>query len=221
MATDTEQSYSLIIRDVFFDTLKADPFFEKWTKRKTPMLQIQPEHLPYLGIYLGDETMVPDGQGNHGMIGFMHSARISFSVMISRNDDAEGERVVDRVFWHIMDRLFCDQYVMNMLDTFNPHTGMQNPGNTRVESIERGQRRTVFGVTGLNNETPTVELQYQMQVNTRTYFEPVITDDLLEINVRTGIKIGETEEEMAQRKQVGLDLVLEGAASKRKERQHG
>ena len=70
--TDT-QSYSLVIRDVFFDAVAGDPFFANYTKRKTPMLRVQPELLPYLGVYFADENMEPDGDFNAGAIRFTHT----------------------------------------------------------------------------------------------------------------------------------------------------
>ena len=54
--TDT-QSYSLVIRDVFYDAVAGDAFFANYTKRKTPMLRLQPELLPYLAVYFMDEDM--------------------------------------------------------------------------------------------------------------------------------------------------------------------
>ena len=37
--TDT-QSFGLVIRDVFYDALDRDPFFDAYTKRKTRMLAV-------------------------------------------------------------------------------------------------------------------------------------------------------------------------------------
>ncbi|MHC2894831.1 hypothetical protein ACVIU4_005985 [Bradyrhizobium barranii subsp. barranii] len=191
--TDT-QSYSLVIRDVFYDVLAADPFFANYTKRKNKMLQVQPEMLPYLGVYIIDETMLPDGDANAGYIGFSHTLRIGFSVMVAHNDQVIAEATIDAAFWHIMKRLWTDQYLMNMIDTRAYPGGVGNPDNTRIEGITRGTRRHVFGNAQFNNETPVAELQYDVSCFYRTIWEPEITDELLEIHVRTGIKIGETEE---------------------------
>ncbi|UPK03106.1 hypothetical protein [Bradyrhizobium sp. 170] len=198
--TDT-QSFSLVIRDVFFDAVSSDPFFASYSKRKNKMLSVQHQQLPYLGVYIIDETMLPDGDANAGMIRFSHTLRIGFSVMVANNDQVVAEQQIDAGYWRIMNRLWPDQYIMNLFDTMNPHTGEPNPDNTRIESITRGVRRHVFGATALNNETPVAEMQYDVSVFFRTGWPPIITDDLEEIDISTGIKIGDTQEEMDQRLQ--------------------
>lgn len=195
------QSYSLVIRDVFYDAVAGDPFFANYTKRKTPMLRVQAELLPYLGVYFADENMEPDGDFNAGAVRFTHTLQIGFSVMIANNNQVENERMLDAAYWRIMNRLWPDQYIMNLLDTYNPHTGLSNPDNVIIEGITRGRRRFVFGDTALANETPVGELQYDVWVFGRSVWPPVITDDLERIHVDTGIKAGETPEQMAQRQQ--------------------
>jgi hypothetical protein len=198
--TDT-QSYSLVIRDVFFDAVAGDPFFANYTKRKTPMLRVQTKLLPFLGVYFADEDMQPDGDPNVGPVRFIHNTQIGFSVMLANNDEVACERMLDAAFWRIMNRLWPDQYIMNLIDTYNPHTGTSNPDNVRIESINRGRRRFVFGDAMLNNETPVGELRYDISVLGRSIWTPDITDDLALIHVETGIKIGDTQAEMDKRQQ--------------------
>jgi hypothetical protein len=186
--TDT-QSYSLVIRDVFYDTLVLrEPFFANYFTRKTKMVPVQPDQLPYLGVYIIDETMIPDGDGNAGEVAFHHTLRVGFSVIIANNDQNAAELQIDAAFWRIMNRLWTDAHVMNMLNTYNPDDGVMNPDNTRIESISRGVRRHQFGVNQLTNSTPLAELQYDVSCVYRTYWPPIVTDDLLEIDVTTKIK---------------------------------
>ena len=198
--TDT-QSYSLVIRDVFYDAVAGDAFFANYTKRKTPMLRLQPELLPYLAVYFMDEDMAPDGDANAGAIRFSHTLQIGFSVMLANNDQVATELMLDAAYWRIMNRLWTDQYIMNLLDTTNPNTGASNPDNVRIEGITKGRRRFVFGSSALANETPVGELQYTASVFYRSIWSPVITDDLDEIAVRTGVKAGDTQADMDQRLQ--------------------
>jgi hypothetical protein len=198
--TDT-QSYSLVIRDVFYDAVAGDPFFANYTKRKTPMLRLQPELLPYLAVYFVDEDMAPDGDFNAGAIRFSHTLQIGFSVMLANNDPVSTELMLDAAYWRIMNRLWTDQYILNLLDTTNPNTGASNPDNVRIEGITKGRRRFVFGGAALANETPVSELQYTVSVFYRSIWSPVITDDLEEIAVRTGVKPGDTQADMDQRLQ--------------------
>ena len=59
----------------------------------------------------------------------------------------------------------------------------------------------MFGGAALANETPVGELQYTVSVFYRSIWSPVITDDLEEIAVRTGVKAGDTQADMDQRLQ--------------------
>jgi hypothetical protein len=206
--TDT-QSYSLVIRDVFFDAVAADPFFANYTKRKTPMLRVQVDLLPYLGVYFADEDMQPDGDFNAGAIRFSHTMQIGFSVMIANNDQVACELMLDAAYWRIMNRLWPDQYIMNLINTYNPTTGTSNPDNIIIEGITRGRRRFVFGNAALANETPVGELQYDVWIFGRTIWSPVITDDLAQIHVETGIKIGDTQDEMDKRLQFKGDYLFD------------
>lgn len=195
MGITETQSFSLVIRDAFYDALAGDAFFANYTARKTKMLSVQHQLLPYLGVYIIDETMLPDGDANAGHIRFSHTLRIGFSVVIANNDQVAAELQIDAAWWRIMNRLWPDPDIMNLLKS-------SNPDNTIIEGITRGMRRHVFGATGLNNETPLAELQYDVSVFFRTGWPPVITDDLAEIDISTGIKIGDTQEEMDPRQQI-------------------
>jgi hypothetical protein len=208
--TDT-QSFSLVIRDVFYDALSSDPFFASYTCRKNKMLSVQPQLLPYLGVYIIDENMVPDGDANAGHIRFSHTLRIGFSVMIANNDQVIAEQGVDAAWWKIMNRLWPDQHIMNLLNS-------SNPDNTRIEGVTRGVRRHVFGNAGLNNETPLAELQYDVSIFYRTGWPPIITDTLDEIDVTTGIKIGDTQEEMDQRQQITRKYLFDISKKREKRR---
>jgi len=212
MAVTDTQSYSLVIRDVFFDALDREPFFDSYTKRKNKMLVSQPPHLPYLGVYIIDETMQPDGDLSAGFYDFVHALRIGFSVIVANNDQNIAESQIDAAFWRIMHVLWEDQYILNVLDTYNPHLGFDNPDNTRIEGIARGVRRHVFGTSQFNNETPVAEMQYDVTVQYRSMWWPTITDDFNEMALRTGMVIGDTPEEMEKRPQTGTDIIFENAA---------
>jgi hypothetical protein len=199
--TDTN-SYSHVIRDVFFNALSTDPFFASYTCRKNKMLVARPEYLPYLGVYIIDDTMTPDGDANVGNIRFIHALRIGFSVMQSDPDQDVLELGLDAAYHEIETRLWNDPYINNVYDTLNPHTQVQNPDNVRFESIERGMRRYVWGNQAVNNETPVGEMQYDITVRHRDYFVPGSFDDLNLIDMKTGVKPGDTQAEMDQRIQI-------------------
>jgi hypothetical protein len=178
-----KQSFAYDIRDTFFNAVSVDPMFASFTTRKTKALPVQPGLIPYLGVYLIDETMTPDGDANAGMIRFSHTARIGFSVIVANNDPEAAEKTSDQAFLKIMALLFTDLHVMNVLQ--NDTAGYNNVENVAIESITRGTRRHIYGATGTNNETPFLELQYDVSAFFRTEWYPDITDVLDEINVTT------------------------------------
>lgn len=201
-------SYSIVIRDMLLAKLKAAPFFAKFTFRKSRQLPGQPDQLPFLGVYIISEDMTPEGDPNMGEIDFIHDLKLGFSVAIVNNDPEACEEKLDQSFWAIMNTLWRDQYLMNMIDTSAYPGGVSNPDNTRIESVLRGSRRHVFGTTLQNNETPIGEMRYEATVRYRASYPPIITDDLLQVSLRTGVKPGETEEEMAQRQQIRAEYIF-------------
>jgi hypothetical protein len=153
--------------------------------------------------------MTPDGDLNAGEIRFTHYLKLGFSVVVKNPDPVATEATLDQAFWAIMNTLWRDPYLTNMIYT-TPYTGVGGtPDNTRIEGVSRGTRRHVFGNAGLNNETPIGELQYEATVKYEADYGPIIPDNLLTLSVRTGVKPGDTSDEMAQRQQVGADYTFE------------
>jgi hypothetical protein len=177
--TDT-QSYSLVIRDALFDALATMPMFASFTKRKCKQFQVQNFQVPYLGAYIIREQMSPDGDPNAGTIRFTHNLTIGYSVIIQNQDPIVSEQKLDAIFWAIMNRLWTDQYLMNLLDTrMYPGGQYAMADNTRIEGVLRGERRHIWGNTSLTNEMPIAELQYDVTLIYRTGWWPIITDDFL------------------------------------------
>jgi hypothetical protein len=186
MTISDTQSYSLIIRDCFFDAVLRLPFFATgWHTAKCKQFPIQSDQVPFFGCYLVDETMMPDGDPNAGDIRFIHALRVGFQVVIQNNDPVASEVKLDQAFRMIMGGLWCDQYLMNRLDTYSPTLGFGNPDNVMIEGIRRGTRKHLWGNTTLTNEMPIAELQYEATAEFRTMWSPTIVDDLLKIHVET------------------------------------
>lgn len=211
--TLTVQSWSFLIRDVFLNKLLTVPFFNGFTPRKSKQLQIMTQNIPYLGVYFVHEDMTADGDFDAGEIRFLHLLKLGFSVIIQNNDPAESEATLDQAFWTIMNSLWRDPYLTNMINT-TPYTGIGGtPANVRINGVTRGARRHVFGNAGLNNETPIAEMQYEATVRYGADYGPIITDDLLRLNVTTGIKAGDTQAEMDQRQQINVQYQFAAAGS--------
>ena len=203
------QSYSFIIRDMFLAKLVAAPFFGSFTARKSKALPVVTANIPYIGVYFVNEDMTPDGDLNAGEIRFTHYLKLGFSVIIANNDPVASEASLDAAFWAIMNTLWRDPYMTNFVDTRAYPGGVGNPDNVRIEGVSRGTRRHVFGNAGKDNEMPIAEMQYEATVKYSADYAPIITDDLLQIGVRTGVKPGDTPDEMAARPQTGAEYVFE------------
>jgi hypothetical protein len=195
------QSFAFDVRDAMYDVVSADSYFANYTFRKTKMLPVQVDRIPYLGVYIVDEQMMPDGDANAGCIRFNHTARIGFSVIQANNDQVALEAGMDAAYLKIMSLLWTDIKLMNVLVN-------NNPENVGIEAVIRGSRRHVFGSTGANNETPFGELQYEVSCSGRSEWYPDITDTLDEIDVTTGIKQSETQTERDQRQQVTVKMMF-------------
>jgi hypothetical protein len=178
-------SWGWILRNAFFDKLKAHPFFGGFTARKSRALPVMTNSIPYLGVYLVNENGDPDGDLNAGEIRFIHHLKIGFSVIIVNNDPVACEDRLDQAYWTIMNTLWRDEYLTNLIDTSVYPGGIGTPGNARIEGVERGYWRHVYGNAGKDNETPIGELQYEATVRYRADYAPFIPDNLLQIHQET------------------------------------
>jgi len=186
-ATDTSVfSYGLVIRDMLLAKLVTAPFFAGFNIKKSRQLPTMANQLPTLGVYLVKEDMSPDGDPNHGDIDMIHSLTLGFSVIIINNDPEATEEKLNQAYWVIMNWLWRDQYLMNMLDTRAYPGGIGNPDNVRIEGLLNGSWRFVVHPP-LNNETPMSELRYEQTLRYRADYTPIITDDLLLIHEETAM----------------------------------
>ena len=204
-----KNTFALDIRDAMFDILTADQYFYAYKFNKTRMLPVQVEDIPSLGVYIVDEIMIPDGDANAGYIRFSHSARIGFSIVHADSDPDALEKGIDAAYLRLMSDLWTNPYLSNVL-------AKHNPEGVGMESVVRGSRRHVFGNTGANNETPFGELQYEVTCFARSEWYPDITDTLDEIDVTTGIRITDTQDQRDQRQQVTIKMMFDALRAARR-----
>ena len=175
--TPATNSYSYIIRDQILERMKTIPTFSSVKKFSRNKMKgpIQNENLPYLGCFLMDETMTPDGDSNAGAPKFIHMLRIGFLVVIQCNDNDLAEQNLDVAHWAIMGYLHRQDWFRFPMPAPYPPID--------IEGVEKGSRRHSFGNAGLNNEMPIAELMMDLTLKYRTYFEPYVPDDLKSIHV--------------------------------------
>ena len=174
--TDT-QSYSQVIRDTLFAKVVVLPFFASFKARRSKQLPIQEPLLPYLGVYIVGEDMSSDGDPNAGDIRFVHDLRIGFQVIIENSDPVDSELKLDEGFWAIMNGLWTDANLTNLLLS-------DMPDNTRIEGIPRGTRRHVWDSIGANQK-PIGELEYIATLRYRSEWFPLTFPDHTRIQQET------------------------------------
>ena len=175
----TTNSYALVIADALFQRVKVMPFFASFAKKSGNWaLRIQPQDLPFVGVYFVEESTGPDGDANAGDIRFLHTVSIGFSVIVKNNDPAAAELTLDSAFWTILNGLLRDNTLTNYWKT-------NLADNTRIEAWPAYKRAHKYGAVGLQNELPIAELQWELRVIFRSNEYPIISDDLLNIHVET------------------------------------
>ena len=116
-------------------------------------------------MYLINELLLPEGDPNAGDIKLRDTARFGFSVVVVDNENETGEETLDQAFAAITNGLLTD----TTLTGFN---------NKLMQGISRGERLHIYGSMALDNETPILELQFDMTADLGTaIFKPNIPDD--------------------------------------------
>jgi hypothetical protein len=174
------QSAPWIFRECFIAVLQ--PLFPEFTILRNKRVPVQPEQLPVLGVYIVSERMTPDGEFNAGNVRFIHNWIIGFSIIIASNSSPDAEQAIDFSYWRLMNGLWCNASLMNLL-------GSDNPDNLVIEGLTAGNRRHVWGAVGARNETPTVEAQFEVTGTHRWGYDPIIPDRL-DLIVETAIPAG-------------------------------
>jgi hypothetical protein len=155
------------------DRIKMMPYFAGFKFRTTPALPIQPGDIPVCGVYLLREDLGPDGDPNHGEPRFIHTVQVGFSVWIQNNEPELIDRKLDVAFMTLLQRLMTD----STLHGFK-HDELD------IEGFPKGSRTHHYGTVGSNNEMPVAELRFDLSFTFRTYWPPIVDDDLKVIHVR-------------------------------------
>src|SRR3954451_14481799 len=106
------------------------PFFDGFNFTTNKSLQIQPEQIPFCGVYLIQELMTPDGDADAGEVRFRTAARFGFSVIVQNNDAVQAEYTLDDAFVALT-ALFADNKLYN-----NPEA--------RIQGFVGGSRQHIF-----------------------------------------------------------------------------
>lgn len=183
-------SYPLLVRDGIMSRVKLIPYFATFSFSTNRALQIQPQMLPFCGVYFVQESSVPDGDANAGEPRFRTTVRIGFSVIVVNNDPDLAETALDTAMQALAGGLFSDPT-------------LYNNAAFKIQGFASGTRTHAFGAASLENETPIAELKWELVCDLGTIvYPPLVVDDLDVIHVKTGFPLEGTVEEQAAVQQV-------------------
>lgn len=189
------RSYSILVRDNIVAAIKVMPFFDGFYFTTNKSLQIQPEQIPFCGVYLIQELMAPEGDADAGEVRFRTSARFGFSVIVQNNSGEQAEYTLDDAFVALT-AMFADNKLYN------------NPA-ARIQGFAAGSRQHIFGSIIQDQETPIAELRLELTCDLGTItYPPVVVDDLNVIHIKTQYPGGDTQEEIDRRQQVEAEYDL-------------
>jgi hypothetical protein len=174
---------ALLIRDAIMARLQAKSYFSTFHFSTNKSLQIQPQSIPFLGVYLIEETNLPDGDANAGEVRFRCFTRYGLSVIVQNIDADAAETQLDDAM-AVINELFKDPTLYNWSGDYGP---------AQIQAYTRGGRSHVFGAIGLDNELPIAELRYDLSCDLGTlYYPPDVPDYLHTVHVKTQFPSGAT-----------------------------
>jgi hypothetical protein len=190
----TSSTEAIIVRDKIVDRLKKMPFFKTFTFSTDKSRSIEPNSVPFVGVYFINEDLSPDGDANHGETRFRSMAMYGISIIVQNNDAKAAEYTLDQA-WHTMSTgLFTDTTLYNW-----KNVGI--PGEVAIQAFTRGNRSHQFGNAGADNATPIAEMRFTLTCDLGTIdFPPAIEDAFKTMHVETQYPPGSDPKEIQQTK---------------------
>src|SRR5512139_2340423 len=190
-------NYPLMLRDKLMTKIQAMSFFtgHNYHFHTNRSVQIQPENVPFCGVYLIEPLSLPDGDPNVGEVRFRMSARYGISVIVQNNNAVAAEAKLGEA-WQAIETLYADP-------TFYNWEKCGQPNEVAVQSFNRDSSSYVHGSIGADNSLPIAELRYEMTCDLGTItYPPDVPDTLNAIHITTQFPSGGTEAEIAAVPQV-------------------
>lgn len=179
-------SYAMVVRDAMLARVQAMPFFAGFKFGTNKAEQVQPEKIPFAGVYFINEDLTPEGDANTGEPSFRSAALYGFSVIVQNNDAAAAENKLDEAYEILTNGLFTD-----------PSLYLNKAA--QIQAYTRGNRSHQFGSAGADNSIPVAELRFTLLCDLGTIdFPPVVTDDLKTVHLRTEYPAGSDPAEVQQ-----------------------
>jgi hypothetical protein len=179
-------SQQRIIRDGIIERLKAFPQYAQFKFGTDPSHQVQPEEVPYIGVYQMPEEMNYDGAWNETEPHFSHDADIGISVILANNDGEALEDNLDASFDLVSNGLISDPTFIGFRNIY------------QIEGIKKMVRQHLFGLSGSTNEMPIGEMRLTITFTFRYVYPPTITDVLERVVITTAYPSIEKKDEVQQ-----------------------
>ncbi len=166
-------SYAMVVRDEMLARVRTMPFFNTFKFGTNKSEPIQPERVPFFGIYFINEDLTPDGDANAGEPSFRSSALYGFSIIVQNNDAEAAEDKLDEAWVLLLDKLFRDPSLYLNKDAL-------------IQAYVRGNRTHQFGSVGADNSIPIAECRFTLTCDLGVVdFPPIIPDTLETIHLDT------------------------------------
>ena len=184
----------MIVRDAMLARAKTMTQFEGFNFSTNKAEQIQPEKIPFLGVYFISEDLLPDGDANAGEPRFRSMTVYGFSIIVQNNDAAAAENTLDDAWVLLTNGLFTDPSLY-----LNP--------KAQIQSYQRGTRTHQFGSTGSDNSIPIAECRFTLTIDLGVNdFPPIVPDVLSKVRLDTRYPTAGTDPDEVQ--QIGAEYDL-------------
>jgi hypothetical protein len=204
-------SYSMAIRNRLMREALQIPYFIDFMPVLTEGLPIDPQNLPILGCYLGEETMVAWGHPAAGGLKFIVNVRMNWSILIEESDKEEADRRLDGAYVALTDWLFRNPSLTSLADTFDPVLGYGTEYNARFY-VTNSRTYVRWGAYLLDNKTPVAERPWEITLQYGRDFSPRLDTDLDEVHVETSFPSWRTPEERERIQQIRQRVILTPAS---------
>ena len=176
----------MIVRDALLARASAMPAFKGFKFGTNKAEQIQPEQIPFLGIYFINEDLLADGDTNAGEPRFRSLAVYGFSIIVQNNDAAAAENTLDDAWVLLTSGLFTD-----------PSLYLNRAA--QIQGYQRGTRSHQFGSAGADNSIPIAECRFTLTIDLGVNdFPPIVPDVLSKVRLDTRYPAGSDPDEIQQ-----------------------
>lgn len=137
----------------------------------------QTEHIPFVGVYFLDESMVPLGELETAEAKFVAHTKFGISYIIQNNDPDQAALVLNAAHWSFMKMFHYPEWHLFPF----PHPQLPDR-KMKVDGVSAISHDRLYSKLG---ETPIVEMQMEITYKHGFDFEPVPLDKFEMLHMET------------------------------------